>query len=135
MASVQCESSQNSIFDFVIVGTGSVCCVLAGRLSTLPSSPTVCLIERGPLHIDDRWQVAMPAARTHLYNRSQNCHSDVASILVGERIKTQRAKDQLHAGERVGRMQCGERNAVREGTATGLRSLGERRVLRRSMEL
>ena len=77
MASDQFESSQNSIFDFVIIGAGFAGCVLAGCLSAMPASPTVCLIKRGPPHIDERWQVAMPAARTYLYNRSENRHSDL----------------------------------------------------------
>ena len=63
--------------DFVIVGAGSAGCVLAGRLSALPNSPTVCLIERGPPNVDERWQVAMPAAISNLYNPNINRHTDL----------------------------------------------------------
>ena len=81
MANEQCKSSSKSItggnFDFVIVGAGSAGCVLAGRLSKLPSSPTVCLIERGRPHSDDKWQIAMPAALSTLFNRKLSGHCDL----------------------------------------------------------
>lgn len=54
-------------FDFVIVGAGTAGCVLAHRLTTHPSAPSVCVLERGPPHTDSRWNIAMPAAFT--YNR------------------------------------------------------------------
>ena len=57
---VVAEFSKPDTFDFVIVGAGSAGCVLASRLSALPQAPSVCLIERGPSHTDNRWNVAMP---------------------------------------------------------------------------
>ena len=54
-------------FDFVIVGAGTAGCVLAHRLSALPSAPSVCVLERGLPNTDARWNISMPAAFT--YNR------------------------------------------------------------------
>lgn len=35
-------------FDFIVVGGGTAGCIVAARLASLPSHPTVALIERGP---------------------------------------------------------------------------------------
>ena len=67
-ASLEAKPIPQKEFDFVIVGAGSAGCVLANRLSGLPQAPSVCLIERGPLNTDGRWNVAMPAGAVYSKN-------------------------------------------------------------------
>ncbi|CDZ98695.1 Glucose dehydrogenase/choline dehydrogenase/mandelonitrile lyase (GMC oxidoreductase family) [Phaffia rhodozyma] len=60
-------------YDFIIVGGGTAGCVLASRLSLLPGSPTVLLLERGGS--DRGWMSSTPLMSTSWQMDEKKCSS------------------------------------------------------------